>query len=106
MSCSACWATGIDCLSRLWGAVSASSTIRFSVDNESGGGRASHHFKACFAAVELADHDWYCHKHIVLRQWIDRFWQTTLNWKAPAIEIDATPAILAPLIVSPICSLC
>ena len=64
-------------------------------------GKANHPLqRRAFVAAELADHDWVLPpKHIVLRQWIDRFLADHAQLgSAPAIEVDATPAILAPLI--------
>lgn len=64
-------------------------------------GRAHHPFqKRPFDVTDLGAQEWVLSpKHIVLRQWIDRFLKINARREVvPAIEVDATPAVLAPLI--------
>lgn len=63
-------------------------------------GRSGHPLlKRSFTAAELAAQDWVLPpKHIVLRQWTDQFLGQEADRGIPAVEVDATPAVLAPLI--------
>ncbi|WP_423459767.1 LysR family transcriptional regulator [Ottowia sp. VDI28] len=64
-------------------------------------GRAHHPLqKRSFDVTDLGAQEWVLSpKHIVLRQWVDRFLRTNSRKELmPAIEVDATPAVLAPLI--------
>lgn len=64
-------------------------------------GRAHHPLqKRSFDVADLGAQEWVLSpRHIVLRQWIDSFLEVNARMQVePAIEIDATPAVLAPLI--------
>ncbi|MGB3070873.1 MAG: LysR family transcriptional regulator [Ottowia sp.] len=64
-------------------------------------GRTHHPLqKRSFDVADLGAQEWVLSpKHIVLRQWVDRFLRTNSRKELmPAIEVDATPAVLAPLI--------
>ena len=64
-------------------------------------GRAHHPFqKRPFDVTDLGAQEWVLSpRHIVLRQWIDHFLKINSRREVvPAIEVDATPAVLAPLI--------
>lgn len=64
-------------------------------------GRANHPLQSqTFEAADLGAQQWVLSpKHILLRQWADDFLKEKARINvAPAVEVDATPAILAPLI--------
>ena len=64
-------------------------------------GRKGHPLlKRPFEAAELGRQGWVMSpKHILLRQWIDRFLQDTAGIEVrPMVEVDATPTVLAPLL--------
>lgn len=66
-------------------------------------GRARHPLQRHpFQAGELGSQQWLLPPaHILLRKWIDRFLKEEAGQKAvPAVEVDATPAVLASLIES------